>query len=125
KGVILATGSVRRAIPGVEYGGRVIGTEEAWSLEQLPGRIAVVGAGASGTEIASAYARLGAEVQLFEFLDRVLPSEDVDISRVANREFKKQGIDVHTSTKVADVQTSDSGVTFTFQKGDGDKVDGS
>jgi dihydrolipoamide dehydrogenase len=123
KGVILATGSVRRAIPGVEYGGRVIGTEEAWALEKLPGKIVVVGAGASGTEIASAYARLGSEVQLFEFLDRVLPSEDVDISRVANREFKKQGIDVHTSTKVADVQTSDTGVSFTFQKGDGDKVD--
>jgi dihydrolipoamide dehydrogenase len=125
KGVILATGSVRRAIPGVEYGGRVIGTEEAWALEELPGRIAVVGAGASGTEIASAYARLGAETQLFEFLDRVLPSEDLDISRVANREFKKQGIDVHVGTKVADVQSSDTGVSFTFQKGDGEKQQGS
>ncbi|MCK9248229.1 MAG: dihydrolipoyl dehydrogenase [Solirubrobacteraceae bacterium] len=124
KHIILAAGSVRRAIPGVEYGGRVIGTEEAWALDELPGSIAVVGAGASGTEIASAYARLGANVQLFEFLDRVLPSEDVDISRVANREFKKQGIDVHVSTKVADVQTTDDEVTFTFQKGDGDKVDG-
>lgn len=124
KAVVLATGSVRRAIPGVEYGGRVIGTEDAWALESLPGSIAVVGAGASGTEIASAYARLGARTQLFEFLDRVLPSEDVDISRVANREFKKQGIDVHVSTKVADVQTSDTGVTFTFQKGDGEKQQG-
>ncbi|WP_210495524.1 dihydrolipoyl dehydrogenase [Patulibacter sp. SYSU D01012] len=124
KGVILATGSVRRAIPGVEYGGRVIGTEEAWAFEQLPGSVAVIGAGASGTEIASAYARLGSQVQLFEFLDRVLPSEDVDISRVANREFKKQGIDVHVGTKVADVQSSDTGVTFTFQKGDGEKQQG-
>lgn len=120
KGVILATGSVRRAIPGVEYGGRVVGTEEAWAFDELPGSIAVVGAGASGTEIASAYARLGSKVQLFEFLDRVLPSEDVDISRVANREFKKQGIDVHVGTKVADVQTGDSGVSFTFAKGDGE-----
>lgn len=125
KGVIIATGSVRRSIPGVQYGGRVIGTEEAWALEELPGKIVVVGAGASGTEIASAYARLGSETQLFEFLDRVLPSEDLDISRVANREFKKQGIDVHVGTKVADVQTSDSGVTFTFQKGDGEKTSGS
>ncbi|MGX6447761.1 dihydrolipoyl dehydrogenase [Patulibacter sp. S7RM1-6] len=124
KGVILATGSVRRAIPGVEYGGRVIGTEDAWAFEELPGSVAVIGAGASGTEIASAYARLGSQVQLFEFLDRVLPSEDVDISRVANREFKKQGIDVHVGTKVADVQSSDSGVAFTFQKGDGEKQQG-
>ena len=124
KGVLLATGSVRRSIPGVEYGGRVIGTEEAWAFDELPGSIAVVGAGASGTEIASAYARLGSEVQLFEFLDRVLPGEDVDISRVANREFKKQGIDVHVSTKVGDVETSDTGVSFTFQKGEDEKQSG-
>lgn len=124
KGVILATGSVRRPIPGVEYGGRVIGTEEAWALEQLPGKIVVVGAGASGTEIASAYARLGSEVQLFEFLDRVLPSEDVDISRVANREFKKQGIEVHASTKVGDVQTGDDKVTFTYTAEGKDPVAG-
>jgi dihydrolipoamide dehydrogenase len=124
KGVIIATGSVRRAIPGVEYGGNVIGTEEAWALDTLPGSIAVVGAGASGTEIASAYARLGSKVQLFEFLDRVLPSEDVDISRVANREFKKQGIDVHVGTKVSNVQTTDTGVTFSFAKGEGEATPG-
>jgi dihydrolipoamide dehydrogenase len=123
-GVILATGSVRRAIPGVEYGGNVVGTEEAWAFEQLPGSIAVIGAGASGTEIASAYARLGSQVQLFEFLDRVLPSEDVDISRVANREFKKQGIDVHVGTKVSNVQTTESGVSFSFQKGDAEPTAG-
>ena len=58
--------------------------------------LAVVGAGASGTEIASAYARLGAEVKLFEALDRVLPTEDADISKLAERGFKKQGIKVHT-----------------------------
>src|SRR4051794_6807717 len=55
KCVILATGSVPKPIPGTQFGGRVIGTEGAWALEQLPGRIAVVGAGASGAEIASAY----------------------------------------------------------------------
>ena len=71
--MILATGSVPRAIPGVEFGGRVIGTEEAWALAELPARLAVVGAGASGAEIASGFARLGSEVLLFEALDRVLP----------------------------------------------------
>src|SRR6476659_5426323 len=55
KAVILATGSVPRGIPGAPLGGRIIGTEEAWALEQMPGSLAVVGAGASGTEIASAY----------------------------------------------------------------------
>ena len=69
--------------------------------------MAVVGAGASGTEIASAYARLGIEVTLFEALDRVLPTEDADISKLAERGFKKQGIEVHTGTFVENVETSD------------------
>ncbi|MEA2256241.1 MAG: dihydrolipoamide dehydrogenase, partial [Solirubrobacteraceae bacterium] len=114
KGVILATGSVKRPIPGTQFGGRVIGTEEAWALEALPATMVVVGAGASGTEIASAYARLGVQVQLFEGLDRVLPTEDADISKVADRSFKKQGIDVHTKTFVENVQTHDDKVTFTY-----------
>ncbi len=114
KGVVLATGSVKKPIPGTTFGGRVIGTEEAWALEELPATMVVVGAGASGSEIASAYARLGVEVQLFEGLDRVLPSEDADISKLAERGFKKQGIKVHTKTFVEDVQTHDDKVTFTF-----------
>src|SRR5918997_1017872 len=69
KAVILATGSIPKPIPGTQFGGRVIGTEEAWALEELPQRIAVVGAGASGVEIASAYGRMGTEVLLFEALD--------------------------------------------------------
>ena len=114
KAVILATGSVKKPIPGTEFGGRVIGTEEAWALTELPATMVVVGAGASGTEIASAYARLGTKVQLFEGLDRVLPSEDADISKLAERGFKKQGIDVHTKTFVENVKTTDDKVTFSF-----------
>jgi dihydrolipoamide dehydrogenase len=113
KAVILATGSVPKPIPGTQFGGRVIGTEEAWAFDELPGSLAVVGAGASGTEIASAYARLGSEVMLFEGLDRVLPTEDPDISKLAERSFKKQGIKVHTSTFVENVQTTDMSCTFT------------
>ena len=113
KTIVLATGSVKRPIPGTEFGGRVIGTEEAWALAELPKTMAVVGAGASGAEIASGYARLGVEVHLFEALDRVLPTEDADISKVAERGFKKQGIEIHTGTLVKDVQSTDSGVTFT------------
>ena len=111
--IILATGSVKRAIPGAEFGGRVIGTEEAWALEELPARLAVVGAGASGAEIASAYARLGSEVLLFEALERVLPTEDPDISKLVERGLKKQGIDVHSETLVTDVKSSKDSVTFT------------
>ncbi len=113
KGVILATGSVKRPIPGTTFGGRVIGTEEAWALTELPNTMAVVGAGASGAEIASAYARLGVTVSLFEGLERVLPTEDADISKLAERSFKKQGITVHTSTFVENVATTETSCTFT------------
>jgi dihydrolipoamide dehydrogenase len=112
--VILATGSVPRSIPGVELGGRVLGTEQAWALAELPGRLAVVGAGASGAEIASAFARLGSEVLLFEMLERVLPSEDVDISRLVERGLKRQGIQVHTGTAIADVRASEREVSFGY-----------
>src|SRR5690348_2686171 len=77
--VILATGSVPQPIPDVAFGGRVVGTEEAWALPAVPARLAVVGAGASGAEIASAFARLGSEVVLLEMLESVLPTEDEDI----------------------------------------------
>src|ERR687898_1071003 len=83
KTVIIATGSVPKPVPGTEFGGRVIGTEEAWAFEELPATLAVIGAGASGAEIASAYGRMGVKVLLFEALDRVLPTEDADISKAS------------------------------------------
>src|SRR4051794_27432625 len=113
KAVILATGSVKRALPGTQFGGRVIGTEEAWALDELPATLAVVGAGASGTEIASAYARLGSDVTLYEALDRVLPTEDVDISKIAERGFKRQGIKVHTGVFVENVVSGADTCSFT------------
>jgi dihydrolipoyl dehydrogenase len=112
--VVLATGSVPKPLPGTEFGGRVIGTEEAWALKELPGKIAVVGAGASGAEIASAYGRMGTEVLLFEALDRVLPTEDADISKVVGRALPKQNISVHTGTLVETVQGGDDKVSFKF-----------
>ncbi len=112
--VILATGSVPRPIPGTQFGGRVIGTEEAWALPEVPARLAVVGAGASGAEIASAFARLGSEVLLLEALERVLPTEDADISRLVERGLKRQGIAVHTNTPATDVSAGEASVTFTY-----------
>jgi dihydrolipoamide dehydrogenase len=112
--VILATGSIPRAIPGVEFGERVIGTEQAWALGELPARLAVVGAGASGAEIASGFARLGSEVLLLEALERLLPSEDADISRLVERGLKRQGIQVHTGTPVQDVRSGEGSVSFSY-----------
>ena len=112
--VILATGSVAQAIPGVEFSDRVLDTWGAWSLGAQPEKIAVVGAGASGSEIASAYIRYGTEVILVEMLDQILPAEDKDVVRVVERTFKKQGIEISTGTPVENVEVTDSSVRFTY-----------
>jgi dihydrolipoamide dehydrogenase len=114
KCIILATGSVPKPVPGTSFGGRVIGTEEAWALDELPKRLAVLGAGASGTEIASAYGRLGSEVLLFEALDRVLPTEDADISKAAARQLGRQNMKIFTGTLIENVESSDDKVTFKY-----------
>jgi dihydrolipoamide dehydrogenase len=115
--VILATGSIALPIPGVEFGGRVVDTWGAWSLSEQPQRIAVVGAGASGCEIASAYGRFGTEVLLIEMLEQILPAEDKDMARVVERAFKKQNITVSTGTPVENVEAAESSVKFSY--GDG------
>src|SRR5918999_4626621 len=122
KTIVLATGSVPKPVPGTSFGGRVIATEEAWALEQLPETMAVIGAGASGAEIASAYGRMGTKVLLFEALDRVLPAEDADISKAAGRALSKQNMEIHTGTLVQDVQSGDASVSFSYgdERGEAD-----
>ncbi len=112
--VVLATGSVSLPIPGVEFGDRVLDTWGAWSLPELPKKIAVVGAGASGCEIASAYGRFGAEVLLIEMLEQILPAEDKDVVRVVERAFKKQNIAISTGTPVESVEAGKSSVKVTY-----------
>ena len=112
--MVLATGSVALPIPGVEFGGRVVDTWGAWSLPEQPRKIAVVGAGASGSEIASAYARLGTEVILIEMLPQILPAEDKDIAKVVERVFKKQGIEISTGAPVENVEVGEGSVKFTY-----------
>jgi dihydrolipoamide dehydrogenase len=114
KAVVLATGSVALPIPGVEFGGRVVDTWGAWSLPQQPQKIAVVGAGASGSEIASAYRRLGTEVILIEMLPQILPAEDKDTAKVVERVFKKQGIEISTGAPVENVEVGSDSVKFTY-----------
>jgi dihydrolipoamide dehydrogenase len=104
RAVVLATGSVAMSIPGVEFGDRVMDTWGAWSLPERPKTLAVVGAGASGAEIASAYGRFGTEVILIEMLDQILPAEDKDMAKVVARAFKKQNITISTGTPVESVE---------------------
>lgn len=112
--VVLATGSVALPIPGVEFGDRVLDTWGAWSLPERPKKIAVVGAGASGCEIASAYGRFGTEVLLIEMLDQILPAEDKDMARIVERAFKKQNITTSTGAPVENVEVGGDSVKFTY-----------
>jgi dihydrolipoamide dehydrogenase len=110
KAIVLATGSVAMPIPGIDFSDRVIDTWGAWSLDSMPKALVVAGAGASGSEIASGYARMGVDVTLVEMLDQVLPLEDKDMARVVERQFKKDGIDVMLGTKVEGVTEQKTGV---------------
>ena len=110
KAIILATGSVALPIPGIDFSDRVIDTWGAYSLESMPKALVVAGAGASGSEIASAYARMGVEVTLIEMLDQLLPLEDKDMARVVERQFKKDGMEVMLGTKVEAVEEQKTGV---------------
>lgn len=121
-GVVLASGSKATSIPGVEFSEHVIGTAGAWRLDSQPERLAVVGAGASGTEIASAYGRFGTRVLLIEMLDRVLPTEDVEVSETVEGELSKQSVEVLTGTSVETVEQTDSGVSLHY-RGSMEEVD--
>jgi len=112
--VIIAAGSVPKPILGLEFGGRVLGTETAWALRELPERLAVVGAGASGTEVASAFGRLGTEVVLLEALPQILPLEDKDIARTAAREIGKHGVKIVTDANIESAEANDDEVKITY-----------
>jgi dihydrolipoamide dehydrogenase len=108
--VILATGSVKKPVLGLEFGGRVLGTEEMWAVGEIPERLAVIGAGASGTEVASAFGRLGSEVTLLEMLPQILPLEDEEIAKAAAREIGKQNVEIVTDANIESAEAGDDGV---------------
>ena len=112
--VILACGSVAKPILDLSFGKRVLDTAGMWLLNEQPSRLCVIGAGASGVEIASALGRLGTEVLLLEALDQILPLEDEDIARACAREIKKQNVRIETGAKVESASPSESGVSVTF-----------
>jgi dihydrolipoamide dehydrogenase len=115
--VVLATGSVSLPIPGTTFDGRVLDTERMWTMNEQPARLAVIGAGASGTEVASAFGRFGTEVVLIEMLDQILPLEDVEIAKVVATELRKQNVQVVTGARVERVKASAKSVELDW--GDG------
>jgi dihydrolipoamide dehydrogenase len=122
KTVVLATGSTPKPLLGLKFGGRVLGTETGWALNELPGTLAVIGAGASGSEVASAFGRLGSKVTLLEALPQVLPLEDEDIAKAVAREIGKQNVEIVTSANIEGAEAKDDGVELTFG-GDTKKFD--
>ncbi len=115
--IIIATGGRPRSIPGVEMDGEiVISSREAMSLKKQPKSLVIMGAGAIGIEFAHFYNTLGTEVTVVEMLDHILPIEDVEISKVLERSFKKAGIKVMTGTRVEAVKKLKNSVQVTVSR---------
>ena len=119
--LIVATGSVPRALPGIGIDGHLVLTsDELLSLPKQPESLAIIGAGAVGAEFASMFASFGTKVTLIEMLPRLLPIEDEEISEALAKAFKKRGIETLTETRVESVKKEGDGVTVTFTTPDGE-----
>jgi dihydrolipoyl dehydrogenase len=120
KQIILATGARARVLPGLEPDGKLIWTyKEALVPDVMPKKLLVVGSGAIGIEFASFFNALGADVTVVEVMDRVLPVEDAEISALAEKSFKKQGMTIHKGTTVSGLKKAATSVTATLKKKDG------
>ncbi|GAB4536133.1 MAG: dihydrolipoyl dehydrogenase [Anaerolineae bacterium] len=119
--VILATGARARSIPGVEIDGeRILNARHALELSEVPASIVVIGAGAIGVEFAHIWRAYGAEVTIVEMLPNVLPLEDADVSQEMAKALSRQGIKVHTGTRVEkiDVASDGSGLILSVVRDD-------
>ena len=120
KEIIVATGSQPRSVPGIEIDRkRIITSDEAIGLKEIPKSIAIMGSGAVGVEFASIFRRFGSAVTIIELLPRLVPIEDEAVSAELERSFKKQGITVLTGTKVTSAKPGSGGVDIEAQAGDG------
>jgi dihydrolipoamide dehydrogenase len=117
--VILATGSEAKMLPGLEPDSRILTNIEILAMEQVPKSLIVIGAGAVGMEFSSIFRSFGAEVTIVEFLPRVVPVEDEEVSKELTRLFKKRRIDVNTGAKVEKVEKTETGVKVTFTDANG------
>ncbi len=117
--VVLATGSYSKSLPGLELDGeRVISSEHALQLTELPNRAVVLGGGVIGVEFASAWRSLGAEVTVIEALPRLVAAEDEACSKQLERAFRRRGITYKTSSPFSGVERTDSGVRVSVESGE-------
>jgi len=122
KNIIIATGARSREIPSLmQDGKKVIGYREAMTLSNQPKKLIVVGSGAIGIEFAYFYNSMGTEVTIIEYLDRIVPIEDGDVSKQLERSFKKNGIKIMTGTEVIGVDTEGKGVSVTVKTSKGEE----
>ena len=123
KNIIIATGSVVRPIPGFETDGKqVVNSDQILELEKVPKSLIVMGSGAVGVEFASVYARFGADTTVVELLDRIVPLEDVDVSKELLRSFKKQGIKCEPGVKLDKLERNKKGVKVSGKNAKGEDV---
>ncbi len=121
--IIIATGARSRELPSLPQDGKkIIGYREAMNLEEQPKKMIVVGSGAIGIEFAYFYNAMGTEVTVVEYLDRIVPVEDEDISKQLERSFKKAGVKIMTSSEVTGVDTSGENVKATVKTSKGEEV---
>jgi dihydrolipoamide dehydrogenase len=120
KEIIVATGSAPRGVPGVEIDRtRIITSDEAIHLKEVPKSLAIMGSGAVGVEFASIFRRFGSEVTILELLPRIVPVEDEAVSAELEKSFRKQGITTHTGAKVMSAKVNGDGVDIDAQLADG------
>ena len=123
KNVVVATGSDARMLPGVEADAdRILTNMEILVMPQIPKSMMVIGAGAVGVEFGSIFKSFGSEITIVEYLPRLVPNEDEDVSKELARVFRKRGIATHTGAKVEKVEKTDTGVKVTFTTADGKQV---
>ncbi|AKE38215.1 Dihydrolipoyl dehydrogenase [Corynebacterium camporealensis] len=120
---IIATGSVVKSLPDVEIGGNIVSYEEQILDEEAPDSMVIVGAGAIGMEFAYVLANYGVDVTIVEFMDRVLPNEDKDVSKAIAREYKKLGVKLLTGYKTTSIKDNGDDVTVEVESKDGKKTD--
>lgn len=114
--LIIATGAKVRMLPGMSKSANVVTYEEQILDDQLPKSIIIGGSGAIGVEFAYVMANFGVDVTIVEFLDRMVPTEDADVSKELLKQYKKLGVKVLLSTKVENVEDTGSGVKVTVSK---------
>jgi dihydrolipoamide dehydrogenase len=113
---ILATGATTRLLPGTTLGERVVTYEEQILSDTLPASIVIAGAGAIGVEFAYVLANYGVKVTMVEFLDRLVPLEDAEVSAELARAYRRLGVEVHVSTRVESIEDTGAGVRVTVSK---------